>query len=138
MAWIGLIVFLAMGFTSLQGMVLCFEPDGRVSLESAIGGLCSDSFEKEQQVQKASSPDKERLQAAHCQRCVDVPISFASSENEPQKLQISQYSVDMQMVTEAPAISVGYLATATQQQLPNPPPLRPALHRFLSTVVLLI
>jgi hypothetical protein len=136
-AWIGLLTFLLMGFANLQGMVLCFEPDGSITLENAIGGACSDAFQGHQSFQVKVS-EKVGLQTAHCKRCVDIPIGLEAKEHEEQGLRAFQSSVDIPLPAQSPAIQAGYLATATRQQLPQPPPLPPALHRFLGTIVLLI
>lgn len=127
-----------LGLANLQGVVLCIEPDGQVSFESSIGGLCSEALQEASQVHDSAFQGKEVLQASHCRSCIDVPLSLISDKHQTQTLQDFQGSVDIPMLAEAPTINVGYLATATQQQLPQPPPLRPAIHRFLSTIILLI
>lgn len=138
-AWMGLVALLLLGVSSFDGMVLCIESDGRVSLENAIGGICNDSFQDIQRIQSQAVSSKEaQLQAAHCKRCVDLPISIDSAEHQDQKLQTHQGPVQMPLMAETPSIPIGYLATATENQMPQPPPLRPAIHRFLNTVVLLI
>lgn len=128
-----LLAFLLLGLGSLNGMVLCFEPDGRVSIESAVGGACSDSV---QEFQKSS--DKPTIQATHCKSCVDIPLSIESAEQKKQQLQSFQVPVQMPMLAEVPSVSIGYLTTATEVQMPQPPPLRPVIHEFLNTVILLI
>ena len=138
-AWIGLMALLLMGFANLQGMVLCFEPDGRVSLENAVGGICSDSFQAVTHLQSpVASSGEASLQGLHCKKCVDVPISIESTEHQDQQIQTDQGPVQMPMIAETASISIGYLATATEHQMPQPPPLRPAIHRFLGTIILLI
>ena len=44
-AWLCLVVSLWMGLAPAQALVLCLEPDGRVSLEVAVGGRCADCTE---------------------------------------------------------------------------------------------
>lgn len=130
---------LVMGFANLQGMVLCFEPDGRVSLENAVGGICSDSFRAATSLQSSVASSKEvSLKVLHCKKCVDVPISMESTEQQDQKIQPYQGPVQMPMLAGVPSAPIGYLATITKPQMSQPPPLRPAIHRLLGTIILLI
>jgi hypothetical protein len=133
-----LLSFLLITLSNFQGMVLCFENDGRVTLESAIGGICSDSFESAQQVQQVAASKTPTWQGLNCKRCFDLPISMESADHQNPEMKVFQGPVQMPLIAEAPPIPVGYLATVTENLLPQPPPLRPAIHRFLNTVVLLI
>lgn len=135
--WMSLLALLVLGISNFQGTVLCFESDGQVSLESAIGGLCSASFQETQTIQKSPS-GKAILQTTHCKHCVDVSFSIIGGKHQEQGLRVFHGSVDIPMPNEVVILNEGYLATATQQQLSQPPPLRLAVHRFLSTIVLLI
>lgn len=134
-----LLSFLLITLSNIQGMVLCFEKDGRVVLEPAIGGICSDSFEDAQRGQQIADSSKTLAwQGLNCKRCFDLPVSIESADHQKSEMAAFQGPIQMPFLVEALPVPVGYLATATENLLPQPPPLRPARHRFLSTVVLLI
>lgn len=136
-ACIALFTFLVLGLGSLNGLVICFEPDGRISLESGIAGVCSDSLAMAQDQQV--SAEELSIDAAHCKRCVDIPITLESTQPHGSDIQTFSNPVSIPMVAMAPSQVVGYLSTLTESRMPQPPPpLKPSIHRFLNTVILLI
>lgn len=118
-------------------MVLCFENDGHIALETSINGICSDSFQRPQ-TQLALTFQNDSLQGLYCKRCVDVPVSIDNPEHLSSNDQVFQAPIDMPVMMASEPISLTYLDTATEGLLPNPPPFQPSIHRFLNTVVLLI
>lgn len=137
-AWVGLFAYLLISLANLPGMVLCFEKDGHVALETATNGVCSDSFEDVQREQQVAATKKPVLYGLNCKRCFDMPISIESAEHQKSEFKAFQGPMEIPLIAEMPPILVGYLATATESQMPHPPPLRPVIHRFLNTVILLI
>jgi len=133
-----LLSFLLITLANTQGMVLCFEKDGHVALETSIGGICSDSFEAVQHEQQAIASKTLTWQGLNCKRCFDMPISIESAEHQKSEMKAFQGPMETPLIAEVSPISVGYLAIATENQMPQPPPLRPVIHRFLNTVILLI
>ncbi|MBY0451194.1 MAG: hypothetical protein K2X01_11280 [Cyanobacteria bacterium] len=133
-----LLAFLLINFGNAQGMVLCFEPDGRVTLEASIGGVCSDSFQAEQHSYQKIASKKTTLHGLNCKHCVDIPISIETGEPHGSDIQAFQGPAQIPVIAQAPPVIVGYLATVTENILPHPPPVKPTIHTFLSTIVLLI
>jgi hypothetical protein len=130
--WIGLLAYLVISLCNAPGMVLCYEKDGRVTLETAINGVCRDSWE-------AQSPyTKQSILSLSCKRCTDVPVSIGSSESHAPKLQAYDGPHQDTAILEAPELATGYLATIPETLFPQPPPRAPARHRFLKTVVLVV
>jgi hypothetical protein len=127
--------FLLLGFVHFQGMVFCFESDGKVSLETAIGGICSDSF---QNVSVLKQSGETNLKVAHCKQCKDMPISIEANEHQNKPFQLYQSLSHILVLTGASEFSIGYLAKVSAQQMPQPPPNRSSIHKILSTVKLII
>lgn len=130
-------LFLIVG--QIQGLVLCFERNGHVALETSVNGICSDEWAQERAHRFQTSPTSLSFQMGRaCKRCVDVPLSIQGAINGQSKVQASLFSADLPAVNGPPDVLIGYLALATQQLLPHPPPLPQPIHRYLSTIVLLI
>ena len=135
---IGLCAYLLLSLCSLQGMVLCFEQSGEVSLETAINGICSESFQETEQPLSLAA-NHSILGTSHCKRCVDIPISLHGTVHSHDRLQVFQLKLDVPPLATTEQRFIGYLTRATVERLPQPPPpKKPTIHSFLSTVVLLI
>lgn len=130
-AWIGLVAYLVIGLSVTPDMVLCLENDGHISLETSINGVCRDSFGLEETQAETISP------TLSCNHCVDIPLHIESALPTPIQQTPFVFLQDTN-IPEATNFAVGYLATATETILPKPPPVQPAIHRLLNTVVLLI
>ncbi len=136
-AWIGIVAYVLFGLNSSQQMVLCFESDGRITLETGIGGVCGDSFqESASHVQETTEPAF-RIQA-HCQKCFDLPISLQSTEPSAKIYPSFQGPGDLPLAVSSAPVLIGYLHTVTPSLLPHPPPIRPKIHQVLDTVILVI
>ena len=82
LAW--LLICLCFGESLLPDMVLCVEADGRVMLEPAAGGKCSDLVQGiaagEDLGEWVSAP-------AYCERCLDLPLTSEASYQLPRPVQ---------------------------------------------------
>lgn len=135
MVWIGLLTYLTLGFCNSPGMVLCFGKDGHVAIESAQG--CADQILEHRDGASVAQAHADHL-TVNCECCVDVPICIQSGELHNTAVQLVYEPIHIPVATQALPTDIGYLAVATQEVLPHPPPLRPPIHQHLSTVVLLI
>ena len=135
--WIGLCAYLVLSLFNLQDVVLCFEKTGEVSLEIAINGICCDSFQMTEKTGSQATVNT-KLMAAKCQQCVDVPVNLHGAKHLQHGSPVFQSSLDVTPLAASVPVTIGYLSRVTEESLPQPPPEKPAVHLFLSTVVLLI
>lgn len=103
-----------------------------MALESAQDGVCSDWYAIAKAAEKTPS-----LQGGHCKRCVDLPV-IITKVSPDNSVPAFQTSIQVPVIAAPPPLLIGYLATATENQLSQPPPTPPPVHTFLRTVVLLI
>lgn len=136
---VGLILSLVLGLTVAQGSVLCIETDGNITLEAGMGGICIDEWD--QGVKETSSEDQHTntIQAPHCKQCVDVPLSFISSTGREDTLKDIHHATYTPIITtQVSNVWMAHLENATESILPQPPPpTKPPIHKFLSTIILL-
>ena len=133
---IGLVLtaYLIIGGLNVPGLVLCFETDGRISLETAIEGVCSDSLaEKNVAAIEAVSDEP-------CNRCTDISVGLNIVEPQPHANLQELQGQSQEIVALAPLlVPVPNLAMLTMGVSPQPPPSphRP-IHQILGSIVLLI
>lgn len=134
LAWLNLVVYLFLSFGGFNELVFCHDTDGQVNFEKAINGICSDAWESRQ-----LSHLKEGTKTITQQGCVDEPVraSITRLTNDfSLKADISQEAV---LQHSEPFFGYGNrLSITTSGLLPKPPPVPPAIHRFLEPVVLII
>lgn len=136
--WVALLGYLVMSFGSSGDFVLCIGPDGHLALEAAQNGLCADWHEPKT-TEEASTPKQPVLRADDCKQCQDIPVSLHASQPQMETAQPMPGPMDIALLPSPPVEPVhGFLETATEGQLPKPPPQPPRLHIFLRTVVLII
>jgi len=72
-------MLLALGFAGFEeGVVLCFEGDGRVAIEASGPEGCSDGAEA---ASRAASAVAIPISSSHCGSCVDVALTaFSATE----------------------------------------------------------
>lgn len=136
-AWIGILLYGMLNFANFQGWVLCHENDGRVALELSINGVCNDSFQGEE---KSASVQSGSEQTISCKRCIDVPFSLQNEK--PALLKDQAHSSDLTTLASS-RLSNNHIPAPVSYSLspslfPNPPPIKPPIHRVLGTVILII
>lgn len=128
-------VFLVLNVSILNNLVVCVHQDGQMAVEAGIGNICGDAYQ-------ASGESGQTQQALQYQKtCVDVPLS----DQQPLTYSAKNLKITGELLhSAAPSLTTagfiafaGFLTTGTSGQMPKPPPLKPKIHRFLSTVVLL-
>lgn len=134
-AWLGLMAFLVLNLVTSHSFVLCFEPDGRVFLESAVGNVCGEAFQEMNALHQSTLAS---VKADHCQKCTDIPLTLKALIQPEQAPKTAFNLYQAPLLAEVPSSLIRYSAGITYQQVPHPPPLGPSIHRFLSTTVLLI
>jgi len=93
-ALFGLLAYLLMGLGGVEGMILCIEKDGHVTVEALQSGPCG-------------SPFGPAIKNSHCSPCVDVLISAHGSGNIAVNTQrISQQTEALAHLTELFTLSV--------------------------------
>ena len=131
------LLYLWSGVIGQGGWVVCFESDGQVALEQALSydsPVCSDKYDTKTTPQPGVS--------AACKRCVDVPLGHLSISQVSSHQFIHPSNTDHQnipIILEQTKVPVGYLAFATTNLLPKPPPVLGKQHLvFLQTIRLII
>jgi hypothetical protein len=134
-ALVGLLTFLVLGVLNFQGVVLCLEPDGRMTLETSVNGNCNDSW---QEANQAKSHALKTVEALHVKQCTDIPVSLADAK--PQEVSSLDFSGFFQGLAPSQAFQMipAILKVVTENHFANPPPFLPLLHRVLSSIILLL
>ena len=128
-------VFLVLNATVFSNLVVCVHQDGQMAVEAGIGNICGDAFQPD-------GVDSQAPQASQYKKtCIDVPLSSKHTLMHLSKPAQTPGSViaDATIAVNAASFTdfTGVLTKMEARQLPQPPPLKPRIHRFLRTVVLL-
>lgn len=129
-----LVLLLLSGLGLPTGLVMCYGADGHVAIEVAGDSDCSGLIQKIDY-----SQDHQFVAERHCGQCTDIPLMFQASETVS-SVQAS-FSADTQPVYIATSWEVLpslFLKTATETQLPHPPPILDPFLKAHRTVVLVI
>lgn len=129
LAW--LLICLCFGESLLPDMVLCVEADGRVMIEPAIGGKCSDLVQV--------APTGELVSpSTYCELCLDFPLANSVTHQLPRSISTlaSLFSVPVMAAHPLlqPQAIAPYCFIALGQSLPAP---SSALIALRSTLLLI-
>lgn len=83
--WFVLPAYLLASTVGFKGLVLCFEIDGDVMLETAPSGLNCEPESDPTMSAKGDNPQMDRV-SSHCGTCVDQPLTVGRSAERPTKL----------------------------------------------------
>ncbi len=118
-----------------QGLVLCFERDGRVQLEMAYRGVCAETSTSRVSSSLSSTMILQVENGAHCDTCVDVPVISAAGKD--QRLVIPASPVHVQPAVNEVAADI-LPATAYTLTIYQPSALPSPQSEILRATVLLI
>ncbi|MGE0201543.1 MAG: hypothetical protein AB7P76_11315 [Candidatus Melainabacteria bacterium] len=129
-----LLLFLG-GVGAQSGLVMCYGADGHVAIE--VGG--SDCNDTPQQIDNSHGHQEALVNQTHCGNCTDIPLMFQATE--PVSSEQASLSLDLKPIYLMASWEVHpslFLETATEGQLPQPPPILDPVLKVRRTVVLLI
>jgi len=131
-----MLLLLFLGGVGIQsGLVMCYGTDGHIAIE--VGGRdCNDISD---QLDNSHNPKRALLTQTHCGNCTDIPLMFQASE--PVSSKQATLSLDLKPIYLAVSWEVSsnlFLETATEGQLPQPPPIIDSFLKAHRTIVLLI
>lgn len=122
------------GLSLPSGLVVCYGADGHIAIESGEMD-CNDA---PQQIDHSQEP-QHTLTESHCGNCTDIPLILQSLETvTPEAVSLSLDSQPVFLATHVETLPNVFLQTATEGQLPQPPPLIDPFLKAYRTVVLLI
>lgn len=132
------LVFLLAGVIGGSDAVMCYGSDGHVALESLGSSGCSD-FVQHSAIQSAAF--KTSVRNDHCRGCQDIPL-FSVQALPMQKIWSgNKLTLEKQMLVwvESVFIVPTYPDHWIAYQMAQPPPtLKPPVHKYLNSVILLI
>jgi len=76
-AWLALAAAFFTGVTPSEGLILCFEPDGTVALESSVVSRACGGYEEPATGYEAAARS---VSASECCACLDIPVDGAGDE----------------------------------------------------------
>lgn len=130
---VALLFFSGLNFLP-SGLVVCYGADGHIAIE--LGE--SDCNNEPQQI--ADSPEAQKtILENNCGNCTDIPVLLPPSETAvPEVAHLSFDSQPVILVSPEELLPGMFLKTATESQLPQPPPILDPFLKVHRTVVLLI
>ena len=130
--WATLVLYFFIGLFSTSEAVLCVGPKGHLSVEQGQNGQCIDKQTPTLTHQKLSV-------GTNCEHCHDVPLST-----------LRDVRSSLTPATAMLGLGVSHTLPLVEHQIPhssciisavqlaNPPPMRPACHTILKTVIIQI
>lgn len=136
-AWLCLAVTLLTGVTPVNGLVLCLEPDGRVSVEVANNApVCRSCCEQHPDEPTPASPTAQESDGACCP-CLDLPVPGSTQEHRVQP-RLVEFQLGPWTSTTSPLESHSFAVAACPFRAPpREVPRPPESIALISTVVLL-
>lgn len=138
LATLMLFIILLVGSAGISNTVLCYGSDGHVELEALGGQGCSD-FEEKTSLQTLLPEFS--MMTDHCGGCIDIPLMTLQGLHEQNAWQIDNLALEKHLLAwvEPLHMTLGYISHLVENQMAQPPPvLRPPVHTFLNSIILLI